>query len=381
MTAALLAYLRVGLPVVWALAFLGGLCLLWSVVAARSYPRQRLDPYLNDLPGLPKLFQRRPSPLLHLALEAVASTNNSVCRRLELAGLSGALPPDNGGRRAAHAASPGASARARNVLAGPALGSAQYLPGAGGHSWLYRTLGHLPRKYLAALPFAPESLDDAQLAEVQMLRDALVRHRLAQFWSGALAATIALSIFTLYWWQGMLSGSAATACAVLTAVGGTWLPDWYLTSRARRYQQTLTLELPDAIELLALSVGSGESLFEALVRVSNRASGVAGRELKRIVAQVNSGLSLPRALEAARRRNDCTSLTRLVDALLGALERGAPLSRILHDQVLDSRHELRSELLAAGGRKEIWMLIPVVFLILPLTVIFALFPGLLALRI
>ena len=81
-----------------------------------------------------------------------------------------------------------------------------------------------------------------------------------------------------------------------------------------------------------------------------------------------------------RTRNDSEILSRLVDAVVAALERGSPLAGVLRDQVADSRAAARTQLLAEGGRKEVWMMVPVVFLILPLTVVFALYPGLVALQ-
>ena len=62
-----------------------------------------------------------------------------------------------------------------------------------------------------------------------------------------------------------------------------------------------------------------------------------------------------------------------------AIERGTPLADVLRAQAVDVREVGKRALLEAGGRKEISMMVPVVFLILPVTVLFALFPGLLTL--
>ena len=65
--------------------------------------------------------------------------------------------------------------------------------------------------------------------------------------------------------------------------------------------------------------------------------------------------------------------------LTTAIERGSPLASVLHDQARDQRERSLAALMEEGGRREIAMLLPVVFLILPVTVIFALYPGLIAL--
>ena len=62
-----------------------------------------------------------------------------------------------------------------------------------------------------------------------------------------------------------------------------------------------------------------------------------------------------------------------------AIERGTPLAEVLRSQAMDVREAGKRALLEAGGRKEISMMVPVVFLILPVTVLFALYPGLLTL--
>ena len=64
-----------------------------------------------------------------------------------------------------------------------------------------------------------------------------------------------------------------------------------------------------------------------------------------------------------------------------ALERGTPLAQVLRAQAQDVREEGRRLVVESAGRKEIQMLVPVVFLILPVTILFAVYPGLLYLRL
>ena len=72
------------------------------------------------------------------------------------------------------------------------------------------------------------------------------------------------------------------------------------------------------------------------------------------------------------------ALARFIDGLLVAIERGTPLAEVLRAQAADVREAGKRRLLEAGGRKEIQMMVPVVFLVLPVTVLFALFPGLIS---
>ena len=66
-------------------------------------------------------------------------------------------------------------------------------------------------------------------------------------------------------------------------------------------------------------------------------------------------------------------------ALLGHLEgdftAGAPLADVQRAQARDVREAGRGAVMEAGGKKEIAMMVPVVFLVLPVTVLFAVYPG------
>lgn len=87
------------------------------------------------------------------------------------------------------------------------------------------------------------------------------------------------------------------------------------------------------------------------------------------------------ALERMAARTSLPALARFVDGMAIAVERGTPLADVLRAQATDVREMGRRALLEAGGRKEIAMLVPVVFLVLPVTIIFALFPGFYSLRL
>jgi len=68
-------------------------------------------------------------------------------------------------------------------------------------------------------------------------------------------------------------------------------------------------------------------------------------------------------------------VSRFVEAIAIASERGTPMADVLRAQAADARASSRRQLLESAGRKEILMLVPVVFFILPIVVVIALFPG------
>jgi tight adherence protein C len=65
----------------------------------------------------------------------------------------------------------------------------------------------------------------------------------------------------------------------------------------------------------------------------------------------------------------------LVDGIVIAVERGTPLADVLRAQAQDVREAGRRAVMEQGGKKEIAMMIPVVFVVLPVTVLFAIYPG------
>ena len=90
-------------------------------------------------------------------------------------------------------------------------------------------------------------------------------------------------------------------------------------------------------------------------------------------------MPITRALTALSDRTTLEPFARFLQGLVVAIERGTPMADVLRAQAVDVREVGKRALLEAGGRKEISMMVPVVFLILPVTVLFALYPGLVTL--
>lgn len=151
--------------------------------------------------------------------------------------------------------------------------------------------------------------------------------------------------------------------------------DAHLSSTVRKRSRSMTQELPDIVDLLALSVGAGLSIRGALEHVENIGGGALGQEIGRTLDDVRSGQSLEDSLNDMGRRCGNSAVERCVDALTVSLRRGTSLGEVLRAQAADARESARRELLEEGGRKEIRMLIPVVFLIMPITILFTLYPS------
>lgn len=165
------------------------------------------------------------------------------------------------------------------------------------------------------------------------------------------------------------------------AVTGAVARDLALSREVQRREARLLAELPTVAELLALAVSAGEGVLAALERVCRLTRGELSGELGRALAAARTGTPLPRALQSVGERTGLPALRRFVDGIATAVERGTPLAEVLRAQAQDVRSEGRQALMEEGGKREIAMMIPVVFLILPVSVVFAVFPGLVSIRL
>jgi len=172
---------------------------------------------------------------------------------------------------------------------------------------------------------------------------------------------------------------ALVVCAA-TTVGGILVRDQVLTAAVNRREKRILAEFPAVADMLALSLAAGEGTVAALDRVARITRGELSTEVRRALADARSGASVVTALGRVADRTGLPSLQRFVDGIAVAIERGTPLAEVLRAQAADVREADRRRLIEVGGRKDIAMMMPVVFLVLPVTVLFALFPGFLTLH-
>ena len=194
-------------------------------------------------------------------------------------------------------------------------------------------------------------------------------------WGGfGLAAALALAVLQV------LTGNPPQPLAVLASAGvlttlGVLGRDRWLTRQVSQREQRMLEEFPTVAELLALAVTAGEGPVGALERVHRLSHGELSKELGRALAEARAGASLVHALDGIARRTSLAPLARFVDGVAIAVERGTPLAEVLRAQAVDVRKAGKRLLLESAGKREIGMMVPVVFFVLPITIVFALFPG------
>lgn len=111
-------------------------------------------------------------------------------------------------------------------------------------------------------------------------------------------------------------------------------------SRLRRLRtEALDRDLPDFLDVLAVTVTAGVGFRPALIRVSERFGGPLAAEMQHALGQVQHGASLRAAFEELRERSDSEALSQFVTAFLQSDELGAPLVDALNQIAIDQRRE------------------------------------------
>jgi tight adherence protein C len=242
--------------------------------------------------------------------------------------------------------------------------------------------------------FGPSIADTVSLLDRVLGGGASVRRRLAGLgrdssveefrieqvvWGalGLLGGAVAMLVLT------RLRGGVDVVLVVVAALAGLVAAvlgrDWLLTRQLRQREQQMLAEFPVIADLLALAVVAGEAPTDALARVCRLTTGEMTRELDGALSKARTGMPLAKALTELAETTTVEQFSRFIQGIVVAIERGTPLADLLRAQAVDVRERGKRALLEAGGRKEISMMLPVVFMILPVTVLFALYPGLLTL--
>lgn len=202
--------------------------------------------------------------------------------------------------------------------------------------------------------------------------------RIEQVLWGSFGAAAGAGIGLLAVLLGQSNPLILVVLIVACAVAGVLGRDWWLSEAVGKRDAEIIAEFPVIAEMLALAVTAGEGPMGAIDRITRLARGPLVEQLAGVLGETRAGTPFLTALTHLRDRTGLEPLARFLDGMAVAIERGTPLADVLRAQAADVRALGKRQLLESGGRKEIAMMVPVVFLVLPITILFALYPGLLA---
>ena len=167
----------------------------------------------------------------------------------------------------------------------------------------------------------------------------------------------------------LLAGGGSPAAVVLAAGIGWFFPDIWVSRAGRVRQERIERELPDFLDILAVTVRAGLGYRLALGRVADALEGPVGEEMLIALRQMELGASRRAAFEALRDRNGSEQLQSFVAAQLQAEELGVPLSEALNDIAADMRRAAHQAARRRAARATPRVSLIVTTLILPGTMI------------
>lgn len=187
----------------------------------------------------------------------------------------------------------------------------------------------------------------------------------------ASSALIAIGILFVTWRQ------VGTFWIYLIVVTGAYvlLQQRKAETEKKDWQKRVDLELPGITQAITLMISAGISPVRAMQVVSGRSESLVAQELRSIVNEVMEGESAVRAIDNFARRVGSPGSRRFSNSISIAIERGTPLVPVLTALLKDAQVDSKNEMLRRAGKAEIALLLPVVFLLLPISVLFALFPS------
>ena len=171
---------------------------------------------------------------------------------------------------------------------------------------------------------------------------------------------------------------AAPKLLLLTAAFawlGSYLPKLWLSHMATNRQRAIQRSLPDALDLIVVSMEAGLSLDSAFSKVVDRTEGPLARELQRTLREMQLGKSRRDALRDLAGRCDVKDVTTLVNGIVQADQMGVSMAELLRTQADESRVIRRQRAEEKAHQASVKMVIPLILFILPSLLIVAVGPA------
>lgn len=152
-------------------------------------------------------------------------------------------------------------------------------------------------------------------------------------------------------------------------------PEFWLGRRIRARGLAMTLQLPDALDLLTISVEAGLGFDAALAKVVEKMDGPLVVEFRQALAEVRMGRTRREALRDVATRADSQPVTNFIGAIVQAEQLGVPIAKVLQIQSQQLRIERRQRAEEAAAKAPVKMLFPMVGCIFPTIFIVILGPA------
>jgi len=195
-------------------------------------------------------------------------------------------------------------------------------------------------------------------------------------WMGVkLLSTIVLAIALFFVGLAMGGPTLGFLFAVVGAAFGFILPEFWLGRRIQARSMAMVLQLPDALDLLTISVEAGLGFDAALAKVVEKMEGPLVNEFRQALAEIRMGRTRRDALRDVVARADAQPVSNFIGAIVQAEQLGVPIAKVLQIQSQQLRVERRQRAEEAAAKAPVKMLFPMVGCIFPTIFIVILGPA------
>ena len=146
---------------------------------------------------------------------------------------------------------------------------------------------------------------------------------------------------------------------------GNKIPDILLNNAGQKRETLMRMALPDAIDLLTISVEAGLGFDAAVARVAKNTTGPLAQEFSRLLQEMQLGIGRAEAMRAMGERPSLPDLKSFCLAMVQADNLGIPMARVLRIQSTEMRMKRRQRAEEAAQKLPVKILFPVIFSILP----------------
>lgn len=193
---------------------------------------------------------------------------------------------------------------------------------------------------------------------------------------GQVALTAILTLGAILW---VVLGSPTPRMALLVLIFmpaiGAMLPSAWLSRKVEERKSAIFKDLPDTLDLLAISVEAGMGFEGALEIVCQHFNSPLADEFHRTLREMELGLPRKDAFQNLKRRTEVPELNNFVLALIQADALGIPIGRVLRTQAAEMRAKRRQWAREKAAKLPVKMLVPLTLFIFPAIMIVVLGPA------
>ena len=169
-------------------------------------------------------------------------------------------------------------------------------------------------------------------------------------------------------------GLAPVAAVGFGAVG-FFFPDIRVRSKIDRRRDAIQREMPDGLDILAVSVEAGLSFDQSLARLREHMAGPLVQEFQLVLSELRVGESRANALRKMEERLDIPEVSSFVHAMIQADQLGTPLAKMLRVQASEARRRRQVAAEERAMKAPVKMLLPIAIFIFPVMFVVILGPA------